>query len=163
MLVKMLKSLVLLFCLLFHPVHVTMTSIDYVPENDSLKVFVKMYFDDFMLDLAMSGEQRDADFFTTSNQEVKEAMELYLNKKLTIMVNKKSLEGKLNDLKIVDNEVKLNLEYKTSKQPVTLTIKNQIMTELYKDQSNLIIVRIDNFEEGVKLTPENTEQTFKIK
>jgi len=29
--------------------------------------------------------------------------------------------------------------------------------------SNMIIVRINNFEEGFKLTSEMTEQTFKIK
>jgi hypothetical protein len=37
------------------------------------------------------------------------------------------------------------------------------MTGLYSDQSNMIIVRINDFEEGVKLTSDLTEQTFKIK
>jgi hypothetical protein len=37
------------------------------------------------------------------------------------------------------------------------------MTGLYGDQANMIIVRADNFEEGVKLTSDITEQTFNIK
>jgi hypothetical protein len=37
-----------------------------------------------------------------------------------------------------------------------------IMTSLYNDQSNMIIVRVNDFEEGVKLTSEKTEQSFKI-
>jgi hypothetical protein len=37
------------------------------------------------------------------------------------------------------------------------------MTGLYTDQANMVIVRIKDFEEGVKLTSELTEQTFKIK
>ncbi len=37
------------------------------------------------------------------------------------------------------------------------------MTGLYSDQSNMVIVRVKDFEEGVKLTPDITEKTFKIK
>ena len=40
----------------FHPVHVTLTSIDFIPERDSFKVFVRMYFDDFLLDSKVNGE-----------------------------------------------------------------------------------------------------------
>jgi hypothetical protein len=160
---KMLKSLVLSICLILHPVHVTMTSIDYVPENDSLNVFVKMYFDDFLRDLAMSGENKEADFFTSSAHESDEVMERYLDRKLIIKVNKKLLKAKLNDLEIVDNEVRLKIEYKTTKQPEIIIVNNQIMTDLYKDQSNLMIVKVDKFEEGVKLTSEITEKIFKIR
>jgi len=159
----MLKSLLLSISLIFHPVHVTMTSIDYVPGNDSLEVFVKMYFDDFLLDLALSGENRDADFFTASGTEVTDVMEQYVNRKLIIKVNKKLLAAKLNDLEIVDNEVRLKIEYKTTKRPDIVVVNNKIMTELYNDQSNLMIVKIDKFEEGVKLTSEITEKSFKTK
>jgi len=34
------------------------------------------------------------------------------------------------------------------------------MTGLYEDQANMTIIRAGSFEEGVKLTPEKTEQTF---
>jgi len=46
----MVKLLALSIWLLFHPVHVSFTSIDKEKGNDSLKVFVKMYYDDFLLD-----------------------------------------------------------------------------------------------------------------
>ncbi len=140
-----------------------MTSIDYVPENDSLKVFLRMYYDDFLLDLSMSGENRGIDFFNSGSQDSKEVMERYINKRLIIKVNKKQLDGKLYDLEIVENEVKLGINYITSKKPGLLTVSNLIMTGLYNDQSNLIIIKVGNFEEGVKLTPEKTGQTFKIK
>ena len=37
------------------------------------------------------------------------------------------------------------------------------MTDLHNDQSNMLIVRINDFEEGIKMTSDLTEQTFKIK
>ncbi len=159
----MLKSLVLSFLFILHPVHVTMTSIDYVPEKDSLKVFVKMYFDDFMLDLGLCGESRTADFFSTADLEPRSVMENYLNSKLVIRVNKKLLAGKLSEMEIADNEVRLNIEYKITRQPEVITVRNQIMTGLYKDMSNLMIVKVNDYEEGIKLTSEITEKTFNIK
>jgi hypothetical protein len=56
----------------------------------------------------------------------------------------------------------MNLEYGVSKNPRTISVKSLIMTRLYGDMSNMILVRINNFEEGAKLTSELTEQTFKI-
>ncbi len=159
----MIKNLLFVIWFILHPVHVTMTSIDYIPENDSLKVFVKMYFDDFLLDLIISGENREADFFKRTAPESIKVMENYINSSLFISVNRKLLTGKLIDLEIIDNEVKLNLEYLTAKQPRMISVSNLIMTRLYKDQSNLLIVKADNFEEGIKLTSDITEQTFKIK
>ena len=37
------------------------------------------------------------------------------------------------------------------------------MTQLYGDMSNTLLVKINNFEVGVKLTSDMTGQTFKIK
>jgi hypothetical protein len=56
----------------------------------------------------------------------------------------------------------MNLEYGFGKKPKSITVKNLIMTGLYTDQANMVIVRIREFEEGVKLNSELTEQTFKI-
>lgn len=159
----MLKSLVFSVWFIFHPVHVTLTSIEYVPDKDSLKVFVKMYFDDFLLDIGMNKESSSTVGFSSNDFKSRETMENYLNSKLTIMVNNKLLSGKLNEMQVVDNEVKLNLDYNQVRSPETISVRNQIMTDLYKDQSNMMIIKIMDFEEGVKLTSELTEQTFKIK
>jgi hypothetical protein len=159
----MLKSLVFSFWFVFHPVHVTLTSIDYIPENDSLKVFVKLYLDDFLLDAGMRGENNSLKDFSSADPKARTVMENYLNSRLIIRVNKKILSGKLNGLEIVDNEVKLKIEYANVMDPEIMTVKNLIMTELYRDQSNLLILKVNEFEEGIKLTSDITEQTFKIK
>jgi hypothetical protein len=51
----MFKTLFFSIWLLFHPVHVTITSIDYIPGMDSFKVFVRMYLDDFLRDYKLNG------------------------------------------------------------------------------------------------------------
>ncbi len=159
----MFKTLFFSIWLLFHPVHVTLTSIDYIPEMDSFKVFVRMYFDDFLRDNKLNGKEIQNKDFSTDNSSSRNVLEKYLAEKVIIEVNEKQLSGKLQDINLVDNEISMNLVYSTGKKPKTITVKNIIMTDLYSDQSNMIIVKISDFEEGVKLTADKTEQTFKIK
>ena len=159
----MFKILLFSFWLALHPVHVTLTSIDYIPESDSFKVFIRMYFDDFLLDCKLNGYEIQKEGFSGSNSSSMEAMEKYLKSKVLIKVNDKQLSGKLQDMNLIDNEVSMNIGFFNRKKPKTITVKNLIMTGLYNDQANMIIVKVDDFEEGVKLTSELTEQTFKIK
>ena len=159
----MVKALFFSIWFLFHPVHVTLTSIDYIQEMDYFKVFVRMYFDDFLLDCELNGNEIQNNDFLDNNSETKEVLEKYLEDKIIIKVNDKLISGKLQDMEMTDNEISMNLNYKTLDKPETISVKNLIMTGLYNDQANMIIVKINDFEQGVKLTSDITEQTFNIK
>lgn len=158
----MFKICFLIIWFAFHPVHVTLTSLDYIPETKDINVFVKMYFDDFILDYTLIEPGIQQEKFITGDPSSMEMMESYINKRLVIKVNNKSISGKVRDLDISDNELKLNINYLNELKPTTITVKNLIMTNLYADQSNFLIVKVADFEEGVKLTAELTEQTLKI-
>lgn len=159
----MLKILLLSSWFLFHPVHVTLTSIDYIPETESFKVFVRMYFDDFISDYKLTGKVINNKGFSGEEQMSRDIMESYLSEKIVIEVNDKHLSGNLEDMKLADNEISMNLQYGPVKRPKLVKVKNLIMTGLYGDQLNMIIVRINSFEEGVRLTSDLTEKIFKIK
>jgi hypothetical protein len=159
----MLRTLFFSVWFLVHPVHVTMTSIEYVAESDSFKVFIRMYFDDFVRDSKLAGlEIQDKDFSTVAVSSIN-LMQKYIEGKVIIKVNEKQLYGKLQNMNLADNEISMNLEYGRIKKPKSLSVQNLIMTGLYGDMSNMIVVKINDFEEGVKLTSEITEQTFKLK
>jgi hypothetical protein len=158
----MLRILCFSLWIFFHPVHVTLTSIDYAPENGSFNVFVRMYFDDFLRDYKLTGEDIRNTDFSKENASSMVEMEKYLGEKIEISVNEKQLKGRLLDLNIVDNEISMNLEFGSVKNPRTLSVKNLIMTGLYSDQTNMIIVKVNKYEEGIKLTSDRTEHSFKI-
>jgi hypothetical protein len=159
----MLKVLFLSVWILFHPVHVTLTSIEYIPETLTFKMFVRMYFDDFMVDCRMNGAIVKEDIFLEEKPDSFAVLEKYINEKIVFKVNNKQLVARLDNYSVADNEISMNLIFKERKKPKTLTVKNLIMTSLYADQANMVIVRVNDFEEGVKLTPGLKEQTFKIK
>jgi hypothetical protein len=54
----------------------------------------------------------------------------------------------------------MNLIYKSDKKPKSITVRNMILTGWFSDQENLTILRINNFEKGIRLTPEHNEETF---
>jgi hypothetical protein len=122
-----------------------------------------MYFDDFLLDSKVNDEVFQIERFSGDDSVSVRFMEKYLRDKVVIKVDDKRLTARLLDMNMADNEVSMNLEYDYGRKPKSITVKNLIMTGLYNDQANMVIVRIKDFEEGVKLTPELTEQTFKIK
>jgi hypothetical protein len=159
----MIKLILFSVWTLFHPVHVTLTSIDFVKEKRALEVFVKLYYDDFLLECTNEGRAVKTGGYTGNEDELRILMEEYLGDKIIIKLNDKEVHGKLKDLNVKDNEARVNLEYKDVKQPTTIAVKNLILTDIYADQANMMIIRIGEFEQGLKLTSELREQTFKIK
>jgi hypothetical protein len=147
----------------FHPVHVTIMSLDYIPETVSFKVFVRMYFDDFMVDCKLNGDTIPKDNFSGGSKSSRNIVQKYISEKLFLKVNDKPVFIELNDFNVVDNEISMNLECRSMKQPERIILKNTFLTGLYADQSNMVIIRVNDFEEGVKLTSGLTEQTFIIK
>ena len=150
---------------LFHPVHVTLTSIDYIPETNDFKGFVRLYLDDFLLDCQSFGCVVQQDDLISGDSEAIAALEKYLNSKLIIRVNDIVVKGRIGEVKVklTDNELDIDIFFENEKHPETITVKSLIMTDLYKDQANMVIVKVNDFEQGMKLTPVLTEQTFKIK
>jgi hypothetical protein len=159
----MLKTIILSFIVIAHPVHVSLMSVEYSEKTDAFNVFLKIYSDDFMLDYRLlTGDTAKIDFVT--NRETAESLiGKYLNEKVQIFAEGNKLDGKLMNFDSSDGELKMDVIFNNKKKSKNYLVKNLIMTDLYKDQSNLLIFRYGNFEEGIKLTSEKQEQTFRVK
>jgi hypothetical protein len=160
----MFKTLIIAFSLIAHPVHVSLMSIDYDRNDEAFKVFVKVFYDDFLIDsgIADLNEIIENGISGYGPPEIGEANE-YFNEKLMILVNDRQVKGDLLTINLADGELSVNLLFNTGRRINTVTVRSQIMTDLYDDQANMVILKVHDFEEGVKLTPEKKEQTFKIK
>ena len=159
----MLITIILSFFVLAHPVHVSLMSVEYSEKTDVFNVFLKIYSDDFLLDYKLlTGDTAKIDF--AANRETAESLIMkYLDEKVQIFAEGKKLDGKLINFNSSDGELKMDVKFNNKKKSKNYLVKNLIMTDLYKDQSNLLIFRYGNFEEGIKLTSEKQEQTFKVK
>jgi hypothetical protein len=159
----MLRVLAISLLMTIHPGHVTMTSIDYVQGTDSLKVSCRMYFEDFLHDLQTIDDDRNLRTIFSRQPFPADLINQYFNSKVFISINDKLLIGKLLTSNLIDEEIILNLIYRIDKKPKSITVRNMILTSWHSDQTNLMIIRINNFEKGIKLTPDHNEETFKVK
>lgn len=158
----MVKLLFITLWLAAHPVHVSLLSIDYAPDKELFNVFLRIYYDDFLLDSGMSVEDQKNLNFSVNDQFTRERLGNYINDRLRITVNSRQMSAELQDMDLSDNELRMNLVIGSVKKVNTIVVKNHIMTSLYTDQTNMTIVRVNSFEEGVRLTAAETEKTFKI-
>ncbi|MDY0098296.1 MAG: hypothetical protein RBR81_03780 [Bacteroidales bacterium] len=159
----MLKTFLILIYLAVHPVHVSLLSIDYSEEDKSFNVFLKLYYDDFLLDAGGCIISGGTGQISENDIPLNSCLFKYIEEKIDICVNNHTLKGESGDLQLEDNELKINLKYGTSSEFDSVMVRNRIMAELYNDQANMVIVRVKDFEEGFKFTPSVTQKTFRIK
>jgi hypothetical protein len=158
----MLKILLFNILLAVNPAHVTMTSIEHIHGTDSLKVMIKMNYDLFLRDYQTIDDDRDLHKLYSYKPFPEVFVNNYISSKVFIYVNNKLLEGKLLTMDLIEGELSLKFLYQSSKTPRKITVRNTILTRLYSDQVNLTILRFDDFEKGIKLTPEHIEETFTL-
>jgi hypothetical protein len=147
----------------WHPVHVSVMSVEYSVEDQAFVGFLKVYYDDFLVDLAGTEGRKAEGSLKTESEEGKEIIGSYLNERLLLYAGDKKLNAEIKNIDLTDNELKLDLVYKMKKRPKIIRIYNSILTDIYPDQSNLVMLRYGKFEEGIKLTPEKREHYFKVK
>ncbi|MGD0341621.1 MAG: DUF6702 family protein [Bacteroidales bacterium] len=159
----MLKVLILNIFLFFHPVHVTLTTINQVQDSDTLKVFLRMYYDDFQRDYILHYPEFKPGKNNDTTGISREMLNKYFNDRVQIYVNHKLLSGKLSDVSIDSYEICLNLIYHSDIKPRNFRIRNQILTSIYSDQANMVYLNINKYEDAIKLTVDHIEETISLK
>jgi len=123
---------------------------------------MRIYYDDFLLDSGISTDESKRLVFTTDNTYTKGVLMNYINEKVRIIVNDKQVSLNLHSFDLSENELRMNLSAEAAGEINSVTVKNYVMTTLYGDMANMIIVKVIDFEEGVKLTSTETEKVFII-
>ena len=143
-----------------HPVHVTLTTINQVQGADSMKVFFRMYYDDFLRDYRLYDPACNLEKISVNQSFPADLVSKYFNDKVHIYINNKLLTGKVLTVNIQDYEIFLNLLYRSVKDPKKIKIRNQVLTGLYSDQTNMIFININKNEEAMRLTPDHDKETW---
>ena len=158
----MIRLLVFSLWLAFHPVHVSLMSIDYEPEGKVFNMFLKIYFDDFLLDSGLEAAGGDKLVFKDTDEFTRVFLTDYVNEKVKIMVNGNPVKAEPLKMDLSDNELRMNFSFRSDLKVRSITVKNNIMTSIYSDQANMLIVKVNDCEEGARLTALENEKTFDI-
>jgi len=132
-----------------HPLHVSLSNIDYNKDKQNIEIAIKLFDDDieaaiykdYNIILHLNSEN---EYFNTDS-----LINNYINNNFILSFNK-SLKQKM---KFVKREKKLDaywfyfvVEVKDNTE--SITIKNTLLTNVYNDQKNLITYKSDNNEKG---------------
>lgn len=149
--------------LLPHPRHATFTGVECLTNDGIIKANLKIKYEDFILDYRVTIND-DQEFDKSGKFDTTIVLlRKYLDNRLQIFADDKILKGKISGLEPSSDELNLSMIYSFKKNSKSIKIRNTILTDVNKSQSNLLIFKCNEIEEGVTLTPENAEHTFRIR
>ncbi len=150
---------IFLASLFFHPVHVSVASLDYDEEKASFSLFLKLFSDDLEDDCRLMRNDPALQLYDADNRPSREIIEEYLETRLIFEAEEERLRAVVGEIDYDPQaeEVRLYVTYEYAGKGRRFRIVNKIMTDLFDDQANLLIFRMGNWEEGFKFTPQVTE------
>ncbi len=159
----MLKALILSYWVFANPMNESFMSMECFPEKGIIKGFIKLSYTDFIFDYRFA--INDDQYFDTSRKidTTQILVGKYLEARVRITADNKKLKVSLTNIESSNGELKLEFRCYYNKKANLFTVKNLMFTEYREHQSNFLIFKYNDFEEGVILTPEKTGHTFKVK
>ncbi|TFH34000.1 MAG: hypothetical protein E4G95_08895 [Bacteroidia bacterium] len=157
----MIKALTfLLFPLLFHPVHVTMSSLTLLQQEESFEMVVRLYSDDLAIDLWRLYQPADSLFADHRFYGPDLYYQRYVNDNLLVEVNGRVLSAELVEVEKLEIETLIRLIVPVRKKVRSVSVENRFLTDLFSDQVNLFIYKDDVNEKSVRFTVENTNEAL---
>lgn len=143
----------LAICLYLHPIHVSVTEIEFDEKDKALEIMMRVFIDDLELSLQNSLRQPELDILNPKNSVTTDALvKEYLNKHFKI-----TLDGKLQKTNYLGHERESEafifyIEVTNVKKWETIYIQNDIMIATHDDQSNLVHVYVQDNVKSLRLT-----------
>ena len=146
-----------------HPIHVSVTSVEYSREENRFFTSFKIFTDDFETILAM---KYGVTLKLGTNAEL-EKQEQYITKYITdsfgFFINGDvRLEPQFERKTMNEEAVWVYYTYKCNKDVASIKIRNEIMMDMFDDQTNLLIFKYYDFEKGYRFKKNNREVMIKI-
>ena len=148
------------FSVNFHPLHLSVTNIEYREEKEAFEIAFKVFYDDFEriiqakygVDLKLGQKDERPDYETYARKYIDEHFKLQLGKEVKETDSFVFLKKEMNH-----EAVWFYYEVKTKQKIKEIKIEHSLMYDLFKDQKNLIIFTYKDLQEGYQLKYDDKE------
>ena len=141
------------FCLFLHPIHVSVTEIEYDEKEKALEIMMRVFMDDLELTLRNERKNPDLDLLKSAGGDsVDDLVKEYLRDHFII-----SLDNKIQKTNYLGHEREgqafiFYVEVTDVNPWQTITIRNDIIMSVHDDQSNIIHVFRGDDVKSLRLT-----------
>lgn len=143
----------------YHPVHVSFTNVEYDVKSKTFKILFKIFVDDFDKVLEQKYHVRLDLQLGKKKNGYQEYITKYINEHFKVFVDNKEITR--NKLKFSHSELRekaiwLYYNCKYSGKSAKFEIWNSLMTDLYRDQTNLLIFTYFDNQSAIRFTNSKT-------
>ena len=131
-----------------HPLHLSITNIIY--ENGKAQISMKTFRDDWEI-AYFHFHSKPIDFSDPVNRELPWLGD-YLNARFVISLDEEGpgLDIKVDTIHIEEDALIIEMHFILPSKPNSLYIYNALLTDIYPDQTNLVIFGFNKRETGIK-------------
>jgi len=140
-----------------HKFYVSVTEIEYNSEAETLQIISRIFIDDLE---KLLQERYSKELYLTKKEEhpsAEEFIEKYLDQKLKISVDGKSYPLHYLGKKYDNDILVLFIEVENVSALNTVTVQNEILTDIFPDQKNVVHVEKNGETKSLLLTRSNEE------
>lgn len=146
-----------------HPLHISFTNIDYDETNSKLMISVKFFTDDFQ-NLLLHNFNNEINFNEKLSNEKIAVINKFISVNFKLLINNKDVT---NIISFIDNKTNfestwLNFEVEFKGKIKSLVFSNIAFFDTFSDQTNLLIFKYKDIEEGFQITKNNKEISISI-
>ena len=142
----------------WHKFYVSVTQIDYVPNKKRVEITSRIFIDD--LEKALDKKYKKK-FYLTSTREIENADALiqeYLKEKIKISINKKAQNIEYLAREVEGDVLIFYTKIAISKKINTFEIYNSLLTDIYKEQQNIVHLNINGNKNSFLFTNSDANQ-----
>lgn len=141
--------------LLAHPLHVSVTEIEFDQKEKSLEIMMRIFTDD-LEEAVRKKQQRKLNLLDPARTTTDALIGDYLAAHFTVKVDNRALKLEYLGHELEADAVICYIEVKNVKKWKTIEITNDIIMEVYNDQSNLVNVTFGDEVKSLRLTTDNS-------
>ena len=144
--------MMLLTSLTVHKFYVSVTEVAYVESKNRIEITTRIFIDDLEKGLEKKYNKK---INLATKEEIPEAKEFikgYLNQRVQANVNNKTAEVIFLGSEVENDVLICYLKIDFSEKITTFELYNNVLTEIYADQQNLIHTNINNTKRSFLLT-----------
>lgn len=145
-----------------HPFYLSVTNLKYNANEKALQGSVKLFINDIE-DALKRTQNHTVDLINPKDTlKTQLILEDYLKKRLSLSLNNEQKNFQVLGFEREQEAIWIYIEFKDCKFPKTLTLKNSLLYDFIKGQSNIIHIEVNGEKKSFKLNNPETVAVFEF-